>query len=109
MKDKTQKSSGGWRAVRAFGIVLVALGVVFAAYSAYTGLFAARIGRFVPQPGVVNSTGGGYGRFNYTGQAGFRTARLGSGLYGVVIGALLALLGMMTFKYAGLRMGMKGA
>lgn len=101
MQDKGSKSSKIWGAMKIVGIVIAVLGVVVAAYSGYTLVAAPHV--FTHGSGGFNGTGteggAGFNQSRFNSGVAFRPA-FGGGIYGIVIGILAILLGVVTYKYA---------
>lgn len=112
MAMKTQ-TANRWSVSKVIAVILMAAGIIVAAYSGYAWISSgARQANFPSQSG-----GFAYNRTNQTGstfnQTRFGTSRTGFsrsglplnlGIGGIIIGALLLMLGVMTFKYANLKM-----
>lgn len=105
-----EKGSGAWSAGKILGLALVIIGIAVGIYFVYLWSTAgSRIGTFtrrgIGTTGAFNSTGFNQSGFNYTGTSRFRGGALALNQYveGIIIGVLAILLGIMTFKYAGLK------
>lgn len=109
-----KKTGTVWKVAKSVGIILVVLGVVISAYYVYalstfgsrTGTFARR-GTGFTNNRTFNQSGFNQSYFNST-RTGARFATTGTFLLnpyfeGIVMGILMLLLGIVTFKYAGVK------
>lgn len=104
---KAQKrSNGSWGAVKIAGVLVALLGVAIGLYGLYGLLSPAAFGSIRQYPnGRANftaSAGLNLTRFNSTRMAGY-TMGMRAGPYDLAIGVLMLLLGIVTLKYASLR------
>jgi hypothetical protein len=100
MANKEVKASGLWNGMKILGIVIALFGLGVGVYSGYTLTSApqgfAGHGSFANRTATVPA--------NYTGTAHFsRGLGAGVGPYGIVIGVLALLLGVVLYKYAQLQ------
>lgn len=115
MQSAKKDSSGMWGTIRIVSLAVLLLGVIVGAYSGYT-LFSG-------QPGFHGYVGFNRSGFNSTGinqsgfnQTGFNQSVISTnterfrggigftgGLSGLVIGVLLIILGVVTYKYSELQ------
>lgn len=115
--NKESKSSLAlWKTAKTVGILIMALGIIIGAYFAY-GLasFGSRAGRFARGAGTGFPTNHTFNQSN-PNQTYFNSTRIGTRFAGIsqlstygegiVIGLLVLLLGIMAFKYAGLKVSM---
>ena len=104
---QAEKPSNIWKAVQALGIVIAILGILLTVYSGYLittvpmGL-QHRFSNNVTVPGNYTY------RFNRSSAgSGYRAG--GSPSFGNIFsGVLMILLGLLTFKYAGLKIATSG-
>lgn len=104
MAHKTEK---GWNATKAIGILLVVVGVIVALFSVYSMLTGrSSFGMYHRGNFTRNFTSS---QFNSSLSPTFRRAGgLGFGSPDViVIGILLVILGLVTYKYGSLKLQMK--
>lgn len=118
-KHTVEKKSNAamWAVAKAVGIVLIIIGIIVAALSAYSWLSVGprstafvHVGATFPGEGTYNQSGFNQSGFNSTsGGARFamrRTFLANPFFEGFVIGVLLLLLGVVTYKYSGLKIAL---
>ncbi len=99
-----------WKAAKAIGVILAILGVIMVAYSAYVwSSFGSRVGsayvRRMPG-GYLNASGynqSGFNQSRLTGSSRLGLFRISPYAEGIVIGILMILLGIVTYKYASIK------
>ncbi len=109
-KEKSNKAA--CKALKAVGILLAVLGVIVIIFAAVWLPFGSATGMHMrsatglPNNGTFNQSGFNQSRFN-SARGGYRFGLAGTYIEGVIIGILMLLLGIVTFKYAGLRQARK--
>lgn len=120
MRAMAEKKAGTtmWKATKVIAILLVVIGIITIVYSIYAwstigAVVAGLSGRGFNRTGFNQS---GFNRTAYNGSyfnstlaagrfASRRAFPLNSYLEGIVIGVLMLLLGILTFKYSVLKVG----